>query len=65
MRNPNLRVVLFGAGVAALGVAMSDALARLTTRAQLTVRQGDGPAAGGPTTDGSRAARAAAARHSA
>ncbi|MER7008182.1 hypothetical protein ABT297_34755 [Dactylosporangium sp. NPDC000555] len=33
MRDRNLRAFLLGLGVAAVGVAMSDALARMTDRA--------------------------------
>ncbi|WP_238012280.1 hypothetical protein KZZ52_31475 [Dactylosporangium sp. AC04546] len=33
MRHDNLRSVLLGLGVAAVGVVMSDALARMTARA--------------------------------
>ncbi|MFG2041843.1 hypothetical protein [Dactylosporangium sp. NPDC048998] len=33
MRGRNLRAFLLGVGVAAVGVAMSDALARMTDRA--------------------------------
>ncbi|MEU7875766.1 hypothetical protein [Dactylosporangium sp. NPDC049140] len=34
MLRRDIRVLVFGAGVAALGMAMSDALARLTVRAE-------------------------------
>jgi hypothetical protein len=49
MLRRDVRVLVFGAGVAALGMAMSDALARLAVRAERSPRgaaAGRGSAAG-------------------